>query len=75
MRGNESHPEGVPDPCGEIACDETHDASGMPTQGLAPPSGLRVSNEMIWSRRSESAETTGVVVNHDRTPKGCQTPQ
>jgi len=36
----------------------------QPTQ----PGGLQES-----SRWSESAETTGKVVSHDRTPKGCQT--
>jgi len=34
----------------------------------AQPEGLQES-----SRWSESAETTGKVVSHDRTPKGCQT--
>ena len=37
---------------------------GFPAQ----PKGLQES-----SRWSESAETTGKVVRHDRTPKGCQT--
>src|SRR6185503_20640463 len=36
----------------------------------AQPEGLQER-----SRWSESAETTGRVVNHDRTPKGCQTSQ
>src|SRR6185369_1519380 len=34
----------------------------------AQPEGLPES-----SRWSESAETTGKVISHDRTPKGCQT--
>jgi hypothetical protein len=34
------------------------------------PEGLQES-----SRWSESAETTGKVVSHDRTPEGCQTSQ
>ena len=34
------------------------------------PEGLQES-----SRWSESAETTGRVVSHDRTPEGCQTSQ
>src|SRR6185369_7283287 len=37
---------------------------GFPAQ----PEGLQES-----SRWSQSAETTGKVVRHDRTPKGCQT--
>ena len=37
---------------------------------IAEPEGLQES-----SRWSESAETTGKVVSHDRTPKGCQTSQ
>ena len=34
------------------------------------PEGLQES-----SRWSESAETTGKVVSHDRTPEGCKTSQ
>jgi len=52
----------------EMACDPDSDPICLST--IRNPKGLHES-----SRWSESAETTGNVVSHDRTPKGCQTSQ